>query len=805
MPPPLFVFCLPGFAIIFLIQVLICEAYHFHVTISHKKKKTGNPDKDKNQGGKSERGPRGNKDRRRLSKDHQSKGDQEEKGSKDNKEQGRPNKDHQSKGGQEEKNSRDTKNFDNDNPTPEDEAKLQPANGKTMRSTQDNGNAEKSPEKPKNRPHVDFDVPEHNMGDENKDQSPKEDRQKGRRKSVFAESYDPSKDDEDLGKVVHPKTPEEKEWLIENVRNITLFEHLANVYDFQDFVKCVEKANLGKVDIKELGESRAAAALLLECGFKILCLTTIDHEAELQLVDVVALLLECGFKILCLTTIDHEAELQLVDVVALLLECGFKILCLTTIDHEAELQLVDVVALLLECGFKILCLTTIDHEAELQLVDVVALLLECGFKILCLTTIDHEAELQLVDVVALLLEAAAALLLECEFKILCLTTIDHEAELQLVDVVALLLECGFKILCLTTIDHEAELQLVDVVALLLECGFKILCLTTIDHEAELQLVDVVALLLECGFKILCLTTIDHEAELQLVDVVALTAKLQLVDVVALLLEFGFKILCLTTIDHEAELQLVDVDQTTTVVDAMYKRPVSEGDFVMKQGDKGSTFYIVQTGIFDVYVKDAENVESLIHTYDNKGSFGELALLYNQPRAATIVARTDGLLWAVDGHTFRRIVHKITYQKRIMYESLINNVPMLKTLEPYERANLVDALIPMTFKHNDEIIKQGTEGDGMYFIISGGVRIMMRTINNRDILLKELSNSEYFGELALVTDKPRAASAFAIGDTHLAFLDREAFERLLGPCMDVIKRHIDNYNEQLLEIERAQEQ
>ncbi|XP_046659116.1 cAMP-dependent protein kinase type II regulatory subunit-like isoform X2 [Homalodisca vitripennis] len=247
------------------------------------------------------------------------------------------------------------------------------------------------------------------------------------------------------------------------------------------------------------------------------------------------------------------------------------------------------------------------------------------------------------------------------------------------------------------------------------------------------------------------------------------------------------------------------DQTTTVVDAMYKRPVSEGDFVMKQGDKGSTFYIVQTGIFDVYVKDAENVESLIHTYDNKGSFGELALLYNQPRAATIVARTDGQLWAVDGHTFRRIVHKITYQKRIMYESLINNVPMLKTLEPYERANLVDALIPMTFKHNDEIIKQGTEGDGMYFIISGGVRIMMRTINNRDILLKELSNSEYFGELALVTDKPRAASAFAIGDTHLAFLDREAFERLLGPCMDVIKRHIDNYNEQLLEIERAQEQ
>uniref|UniRef100_A0A1B6MSG2 Cyclic nucleotide-binding domain-containing protein n=2 Tax=Graphocephala atropunctata TaxID=36148 RepID=A0A1B6MSG2_9HEMI len=141
---------------------------------------------------------------------------------------------------------------------------------------------------------------------------------------------------------------------------------------------------------------------------------------------------------------------------------------------------------------------------------------------------------------------------------------------------------------------------------------------------------------------------------------------------------------------------------------------------------------------------------------------------------------------------------------MMYESLINNVPILKSLEPYERANLVDALVPMTFKHNDEIIKQGAEADGMYFIITGGVRIIMKTINNREIFLKELSNTEYFGELALVTDKPRAASAYAVGDTHLAFLDREAFERLLGPCMEVIRRHIDNYNGQLEQLEKAQQ-
>lgn len=74
------------------------------------------------------------------------------------------------------------------------------------------------------------------------------------------------------------------------------------------------------------------------------------------------------------------------------------------------------------------------------------------------------------------------------------------------------------------------------------------------------------------------------------------------------------------------------------------------------------------------------MESLIHTYDNRGAFGELALLYNMPRAATIKAITNGTLWAMDRQTFRRILLKSAYKKRKMYEDLINKVPMLKSLE-----------------------------------------------------------------------------------------------------------------------------
>lgn len=55
-------------------------------------------------------------------------------------------------------------------------------------------------------------------------------------------------------------------------------------------------------------------------------------------------------------------------------------------------------------------------------------------------------------------------------------------------------------------------------------------------------------------------------------------------------------------------------------------------------------------------------------------------MYNMPRAATVQAESDGSLWAMDRQTFRRIVLKSAFKKRQMYESLLDSVPMLKSLE-----------------------------------------------------------------------------------------------------------------------------
>lgn len=63
-------------------------------------------------------------------------------------------------------------------------------------------------------------------------------------------------------------------------------------------------------------------------------------------------------------------------------------------------------------------------------------------------------------------------------------------------------------------------------------------------------------------------------------------------------------------------------------------------------------------------------------------------------------------------TFRRIVLKSAHKKRIEYEKLLESVPMLSSLNAYERMNLCDALMPKDFHDDECIIKQGDVSDGM---------------------------------------------------------------------------------------------
>ncbi|XP_017341494.1 cAMP-dependent protein kinase type II-beta regulatory subunit isoform X2 [Ictalurus punctatus] len=247
---------------------------------------------------------------------------------------------------------------------------------------------------------------------------------------------------------------------------------------------------------------------------------------------------------------------------------------------------------------------------------------------------------------------------------------------------------------------------------------------------------------------------------------------------------------------------LDQEQISQVLDAMFEKKVSAGEHIIDQDDDGDNFYVIERGTFDILVK-SEGTTRTVGSYDNRGSFGELALMYNTPRAATIVATSPGALWCLDRLTFRRIIVKNNAKKRKMYEAFIETLPLLTSLEVSERMKVVDVLSSKVFNDGEQIIAQGDLADCFYIVESGEVRITMKRnrlktdSEHEEIDIATCTRGQYFGELALVTNKPRAASAYAVDNVKCLVMDVQAFERLLGPCMDIMKRNIANYEEQLI--------
>ncbi|KAJ3188161.1 hypothetical protein HDU85_005311 [Gaertneriomyces sp. JEL0708] len=237
---------------------------------------------------------------------------------------------------------------------------------------------------------------------------------------------------------------------------------------------------------------------------------------------------------------------------------------------------------------------------------------------------------------------------------------------------------------------------------------------------------------------------------------------------------------------------LDDEQYHDVVDAMAEKRVSIGEEVIKQGAVGDYFYVVETGALDVFVSRSGQAPVKVADYGPNGSFGELALMYNAPRAATVVATQDCVLWALDRVTFRRILMENTSRKRRMYEAFLEEVPLLVSLEPYERHKIADALESITYNDGDVIIKQGDVGDAFYIIESGDARVVTTDADGTEHEMPGLKKGDYFGELALLSEKPRRATVIAKGRIKCATLGKKAFVRLLGPVVDIIKRNASNY-------------
>lgn len=216
------------------------------------------------------------------------------------------------------------------------------------------------------------------------------------------------------------------------------------------------------------------------------------------------------------------------------------------------------------------------------------------------------------------------------------------------------------------------------------------------------------------------------------------------------------------VTHSFLFNSLDEKDLQTVINAMEEKKFLTGDTVIKQGDNGDVLYVIESGELDCFkVFNEEEGEKYLKTYYSGEAFGELALLYNAPRAATIRAKSDSVLWLLDRETFNHIVKDAAMKKRAKYETFLKSVNILSSIDSYELGQIADALKIEKVKAGDTIIKMNDIGDNFY-IIEEGSAYASKQLNDgeEEVNVKDYNPGDYFGELALIKNDLRAANVIA---------------------------------------------
>ncbi|RAL59395.1 hypothetical protein DID88_006884 [Monilinia fructigena] len=160
---------------------------------------------------------------------------------------------------------------------------------------------------------------------------------------------------------------------------------------------------------------------------------------------------------------------------------------------------------------------------------------------------------------------------------------------------------------------------------------------------------------------------------------------------------------------------LDDEQSAQVLGALVEKPIPAiGIKVITQGDQGDFFYVVEKGSFDVHVNASGSPQP---GPDGLGT-----------KTTVISAEGSCTLWALDRITFRRILMDSTFQRRRLYESFLEEVPLLSTLTRYERSKIADALETQKYPPGTSIITEGDAGEAFYLLESGEAEAYKRGVD-----------------------------------------------------------------------------
>ncbi|XP_067871204.1 cGMP-dependent protein kinase 2 [Heterodontus francisci] len=251
---------------------------------------------------------------------------------------------------------------------------------------------------------------------------------------------------------------------------------------------------------------------------------------------------------------------------------------------------------------------------------------------------------------------------------------------------------------------------------------------------------------------------------------------------------GVKKLITEALNKNQFLKRLETQHIRDMVECMYEKNYQHGDYVIKQGEPGNHLFVLAEGKLEVFQNS-----KILTSISIWNAFGELAILYNCTRTASVKAVSSVKTWVLDQDVFRNIMRGTAQARHEQYRNFLRSVSLLKNLPEDKLAKIVDCLEVEYYDKGDYIIREGEEGSTFFILAKGKVKVTQSTEHHIEPqLIKVLQRGDYFGERALVSDDVRSANIIADeNNVECLVIDRETFNQTVG-TFDELQNYLQGY-------------
>jgi CRP-like cAMP-binding protein len=218
-----------------------------------------------------------------------------------------------------------------------------------------------------------------------------------------------------------------------------------------------------------------------------------------------------------------------------------------------------------------------------------------------------------------------------------------------------------------------------------------------------------------------------------------------------------------------------------------RRRFAAGTVIVREGGRADAFYLVEKGSVTVTRETAGVVQRLADLAEGDW-FGEVGLLQNMPRNATVTAGADGAdTLVLDRESFLGMVETSDLVAAEIGQLLRKRVAITRLRQAVSSlsANAVAGVLPefeaRFYQPGQTIIRQGEAADEFFVLVEGEAEVARSDASGIETVVGRLSPGEYFGEMGLLHGSPRNATVRAAADrqVHTLVSGRAGFERLLA--------------------------